>query len=159
MLLLQEKCLEDCSWVLMCHLFVVQVLISVWHYLFRLCMCVFLKHSSPSSGHSGKVEKRLFIRKCISYQGLVYTFADTMIFFFHWSIVNLGAFFVAHLEKNLPAMWETWVQSLDWEDPWRRERLPTLAWRIPQTIWSMGSQRVRHNWATFTLGLPFWLSW
>ena len=22
-------------------------------------------------------------------------------------------------------MWETWVQSLGWEDPWRRERLPT----------------------------------
>ena len=25
-----------------------------------------------------------------------------------------------------------------------------LAWRIPGTLWSMGSQRVRHNWATFT---------
>ena len=24
---------------------------------------------------------------------------------------------VAQLEKNLPAMWETWVQSLGWEDP------------------------------------------
>ena len=24
---------------------------------------------------------------------------------------------VAHLIKNLPAMWETWVQSLGWEDP------------------------------------------
>ena len=32
---------------------------------------------------------------------------------------------VAQLVKNLPAMWETWVQSLDWEDPLRRERLPT----------------------------------
>ena len=32
---------------------------------------------------------------------------------------------VAQLVKNLPAMWETWVQSLGWEDPWRRERLPT----------------------------------
>ena len=27
--------------------------------------------------------------------------------------------------KNLPAMQETWVQSLDWEDPLERERLPT----------------------------------
>ena len=27
--------------------------------------------------------------------------------------------------KNLPTMWETWVQSLGWEDPWRRECLPT----------------------------------
>ena len=34
------------------------------------------------------------------------------------------AYLVAQLVKNLPAMWETWVQSLCWEDPWRRERLP-----------------------------------
>ena len=31
---------------------------------------------------------------------------------------------VAQLVKNLPAMWETSVWSLGWEDPWRRERLP-----------------------------------
>ena len=27
--------------------------------------------------------------------------------------------------KNLPAMQETWLQSPGWEDPWKRERLPT----------------------------------
>ena len=32
---------------------------------------------------------------------------------------------VAQLVKNLPATWETWFRSLGWEDPWRRERLPT----------------------------------
>jgi len=32
---------------------------------------------------------------------------------------------VAQTVKNLPAMQGTWVQSLGWEDPWRRERLPT----------------------------------
>ena len=32
---------------------------------------------------------------------------------------------MAQLVKNVPAMWETWVQSLGWEDPLRRERLPT----------------------------------
>ena len=32
---------------------------------------------------------------------------------------------VAQLVKNPPAIWETWVPSLGWEDPWRRERLPT----------------------------------
>ena len=31
---------------------------------------------------------------------------------------------VAQLIKNPPAMWETCVQSLGWEDPWRRKRLP-----------------------------------
>ena len=33
---------------------------------------------------------------------------------------------VAQLVKNLPVMWETWVQSLGWEDPLEKgERLPT----------------------------------
>ena len=32
---------------------------------------------------------------------------------------------VAQLVKNPPAMRETWVQSLVWEDPRRKERLPT----------------------------------
>jgi len=32
---------------------------------------------------------------------------------------------MAPLVKNPPAMQETWVRSLGWEDPWRRERLPT----------------------------------
>ena len=38
--------------------------------------------------------------------------------------------------KNLPAVWETWVQSLGWEDP-LEEGMAThssiLAWRIPWT--------------------------
>ena len=41
---------------------------------------------------------------------------------------------VAQTVKNLPAMWETWVQSLGWEDP-LEEGMAThssiLAWRIP----------------------------
>ena len=32
---------------------------------------------------------------------------------------------MAQLVKNPPTMWETWVRSLGWENPWRRERLPT----------------------------------
>ena len=35
------------------------------------------------------------------------------------------ASFEAQLVKNLPAMWETRVHSLGWEDPLRRESLPT----------------------------------
>ena len=41
---------------------------------------------------------------------------------------------VAQLVKNLPAMWETWVQSLGWEDPLEEgmaTHLSILAWRIP----------------------------
>ena len=54
--------------------------------------------------------------------------------------------------KNLPAGWETWVWSLDWKDPLGKEMAACssiLAQRIPWTVWSTGSQRVRHNWATF----------
>ena len=32
-------------------------------------------------------------------------------------IMKAWASLVAHLVKNQPAMWETWVQSLGWEDP------------------------------------------
>ena len=31
---------------------------------------------------------------------------------------------VSQLVKNSPAMWKTWVQSLGWEDPLEKERLP-----------------------------------
>ena len=60
---------------------------------------------------------------------------------------------VAQRVKNLPAMWETWVQSLGWEDP-LEEGVAThssiLAWRIPWTkepggLQSMGSHRVGHD--------------
>ena len=38
--------------------------------------------------------------------------------------------------KHLPAMWETWVRSLGWEDPLEKEMAThssILAWRIPWT--------------------------
>ena len=34
------------------------------------------------------------------------------------------AFLVAQLVKNLPAMWETWVQPLGWEDPLEEKGYP-----------------------------------
>ena len=60
---------------------------------------------------------------------------------------------VAQLVKNPAAMWETWVWSLDWEDPLEKGKAThsrILAWRIPWTIQSMKSQRVGQDWATFT---------
>ena len=41
---------------------------------------------------------------------------------------------LAHLVKNPPAVWETWVQSLGWEDPMEKGKTThssILAWRIP----------------------------
>ena len=40
----------------------------------------------------------------------------------------------AQLGKNLPAMWETWIESLVWEDPLEKGKAihsSILAWRIP----------------------------
>ena len=55
--------------------------------------------------------------------------------------------------KRLPAMQETWVRSLGWEDPLEKEMAThssILAWRIPWTeesggLQSTGSQRVGHD--------------
>ena len=44
---------------------------------------------------------------------------------------------VAQLVKNLPALWESWVQSLGWEDLLEKGKaihFSILAWRIPWTI-------------------------
>jgi len=60
---------------------------------------------------------------------------------------------VAQTVKNVPAMQETRVRSLGWEDPLEKEMAAhssILAWRIPWTeeagrLLSMGSQRVRYD--------------
>ena len=51
----------------------------------------------------------------------------------HYSWASL----VAQLIKNSPAMQETWVRSLGWEDPLEKRKVTLssiLAWRIPWTI-------------------------
>ena len=66
--------------------------------------------------------------------------------------------------KNTPAMWETWVWSVGWDDaleegvflpgesPWTEE---------PGGWQSMGSQRVRHDWMTkhSTVNQPYIVRW
>ena len=64
-----------------------------------------------------------------------------------------GVSLVAQLVKHLPAMKETWVQSLGQEDPLEKEMAnhsSILAWRIPWTeqpggLQSTGLQRVGHS--------------
>ena len=64
-----------------------------------------------------------------------------------------GASLIAQLVKNLPAMQDTWVRFLGWEDPLEKEMAThssTLAWEIPWTekpgrLQSVESQRVRHD--------------
>ena len=51
-------------------------------------------------------------------------------------IPHIRASLIAQLAKNLPAVQETWVPSLGWEDPLEKETAThsnILAWRIPWT--------------------------
>ena len=67
--------------------------------------------------------------------------------------VLLRASLVAQTVKNPPAVRETWVRSLGWEDALEKEMAThssILAWRITidRGVWqlqSMGLQRVRHD--------------
>ena len=68
----------------------------------------------------------------------------------------LRASLAAQTVKHLPAMQETQVRSLGWEDPMEKEMATHSsipAWRIPWIeepgrLQAMGSQRVGHNWET-----------
>ena len=60
---------------------------------------------------------------------------------------------MAQMVKSLPAIQETQVQSLDWDDPLEKRmaaHCSVLAWRVPWTeepdgLQSKGSQRIEHN--------------
>ena len=70
----------------------------------------------------------------------------------YWLVHSL----VAQMVKRLPAVLETQIQSLGWEDPLEKEMAThssILACRIPWTekpdgLQSMGSKRVKNSWAT-----------
>ena len=73
---------------------------------------------------------------------------------------------MAQMVKTLSAVKETWVLSLGQEDPLKKGmaiHCSILAWRIPRTeepggLQSMGSQRVRHDWACI-LSEEVWPCW
>ena len=71
--------------------------------------------------------------------------------------------------KNPPATRETWVQSLDWEDPLEEGMAPTAVFLPGESPWTeepgrlqyLGSQGVGHDWATKHTTHPdclFWLN-
>ena len=69
---------------------------------------------------------------------------------------------VAQLVKNLPAMHETWVQSLGWDDPLEKGKAThssILAWRIPWTlVHGVAKSRTRlsnlHFWKVMSICSP-----
>ena len=88
--------------------------------------------------HNGKL-KRLFVR--------IHIYVHTYIHTYIWASV------VAQTVKNLPAMCETRVQSLGWDDPLEKEvatHSGILAWRLPWTeepgkVQSTELQTVKHD--------------
>ena len=63
--------------------------------------------------------------------------SQTQLSNFHFSLNSVWVSLVAQPVKNLPAMRETWVPSLDWEDPLEKGKAThssILAWRIPCTV-------------------------
>ena len=77
---------------------------------------------------------------------------------------SFRASLVAQMVKRPPAMRETWVRSLGWEDPLEKgmaTHSSLLAWRIPWTedpdrLQSMGSQRVGHDFTFTFLNSKLW---
>ena len=66
--------------------------------------------------------------------------------YYYYYSCDIWASLVAQLVKNPPAMPETWVRSLGWEDPLEEGKFThssILAWRIPWIVQSMGLQRVK----------------
>ena len=73
-----------------------------------------------------------------------------------WMNCYMNTSLVAQTVKHLPTAREAWVQSVGWEDFLEKEMAihsSILAWKIPWMekpgrLYSMGSERVEHNWAT-----------
>ena len=69
---------------------------------------------------------------------IIMNFRQIRNIFFRISIFEIfhATYLVARMVKNLPSVQETWVRSLDWEDPLEKEMVThsnVLAWEIPWT--------------------------
>ena len=81
-------------------------------------------------------ENRVATRSGVVFQGILLELITLNVLRF--DIRNANSSLVVQLVKNPPAMLETWVQSLGWEDPLEKGKATTdssiLAWRIPRTV-------------------------
>ena len=115
--------------------------------------CLFLRRRWPSCGHMWELQREL------ETQLRPHRLVDGLgLHLFQQTKVRAKASLVAQSVKNLPAVQETRVWSLGWENPLEKETAThssILAWKIsereaPGELQSMGSQRVGHDWATNT---------
>ena len=71
---------------------------------------------------------------------------------------SMWASLIAQLVKNPPAVWETWVWSLGWEDPLEKRKAThssILAWRIPWTVAYQAPPFMGFSRQEYWSGLPF----
>ena len=69
-----------------------------------------------------------------AWRAAIHGVAKSQTWLSDWTELNWT---VAQLVKNLPAMWEIWVQSLGWEDPLEKGNAThsnILTWRIPWSV-------------------------
>ena len=91
---------------------------TIWHTLFSI-----VKDSHPAISHPKFCIISHSYCVSISFSSLE-SFWDSISAFTTFLLIHsstIQASLVAQMVKNLPAMRETQFQSLDWEDPWRRE--------------------------------------
>ena len=89
----------------------------------------------------------IYVKHMLIYFHILY------IHIIHIYFIYIKASLVAQMVKNLPALQETWIQSLGQEDPLEKgmaNHSSILAWKIPWTeepggLQSMVLQRVRHD--------------
>ena len=90
--------------------------------------------------------------KCLIMLIISITLKTWCLFRHDWCL-PCWASLVAQLVKNLPAVRETWVQSLGWEDPLEKGKATHSsipAWRVPEPVYCVGSLKVGHDWVTLT---------
>ena len=106
-----------------------------------LTLCNPMDCSPPGSSVHGIFQARVL------EWGAIHTVGEGIRYPLQYSWASL----VAQLVKNPPAMWETWVQSLGWEDleKGKATHSSILSWRIPWTVQSVVSQRIGNDRGTF----------
>ena len=106
-------------------------------------------HSSESNSLKEELQSKE-IKQALKPDSDMILILEMSIREFETTLSNILASLVAQMVKHLPAIWETQVRSLGWEDLLEK-RMAThssiLAWRIPWTeepggLQSMGLQRV-----------------
>ena len=126
-------------------------LLCSWIFQERILEWVAISYSRGSS----PTRDRTYIGRQVPLP-LHYLLMSTVLF---WRLYTFKwASLVAQMVKNLPAVWETWIQCLGWEDPLEKETAThssVLASEIPWTKESsrqksMGSgrKRIRHDLVT-----------